>query len=444
MKKFSLILKAVCALSLTFVMIGSALATTTETTTTPAVNAGITLAVSEVSGKVQVDWLVANPENLTNGFKVLVSETNAAPQYPQDGTAYHYYSDNTLRTDTFTDLTAGKTYHFRIGQYNTDGTCTYYSEVKTLTLSGTAPTTDTTTAADAGLKLTALHTSSGILLSWTVTTPENLVGGFKVLASSTNLSPEYPQDGTAYHYYSDNALRADTFTDLAVGKTYYFRVCQYNGNGTCLYYSNTVSMEIIGTEAVPTLYETSTAEPSATTFFNDTEDHWASPYALKLKENCGIKGYTDSEGNLLYEFRPDAKITRAELAKMLVQCTGEEKTGLENNFSDLDTEAWFANAVLTAQYKGWVDGYPDGTFKPLRNVNRAEALKMIMLIKYTSFQAQGEIVFDDLDPGAWYIDYIIMATNNNIVSGYSDGTFRPAADITRGEAAKIIVNVKGL
>jgi len=90
-----------------------------------------------------------------------------------------------------------------------------------------------------------------------------------------------------------------------------------------------------------------------------------------------------------------------------------------------------------------IRGYPDYSFRPDTTINRAEFLKIVTLHKYGSAMVemcgtQGR--YTDIPYGAWYEKYACRATNAGLVSGYLDGTFRPAQTINFAEAAKIVVN----
>lgn len=79
-------------------------------------------------------------------------------------------------------------------------------------------------------------------------------------------------------------------------------------------------------------------------------------------------------------FKPDKEVTRAELAKILVMAV--VKSDIPDKkiicFSDVKVEDWFGKYVCYAQEKGWVKGYPDQTFKPGNLVNQAEMMKMLV------------------------------------------------------------------
>ena len=96
---------------------------------------------------------------------------------------------------------------------------------------------------------------------------------------------------------------------------------------------------------------------------------WYNTYVATLN-NAGV--ITDSaNGN----FRPNEAITRAELAAMLANFT--DTAGAANYFNDVSARYWAANAIAICAKLGWINGYPDGSFRPDRNVTRAELMAMI-------------------------------------------------------------------
>jgi hypothetical protein len=183
----------------------------------------------------------------------------------------------------------------------------------------------------------------------------------------------------------------------------------------------------------------------AADFFNDTQGHWAKSYIESLKSECGIEGFKNAQGQLLHQFRPDAPITRAELVKMMVQCNPDADFSTDNyiNFTDVHNNDWFYDAVVAARSVGWIDGYSDKTFRPNQNINRAEALKIILSSGFGPGDfSTSNSPFTDVPSSSWFAKYVSFADRQNFVSGYSNNTFRPANLITRAEAAKIIMLVK--
>ena len=109
---------------------------------------------------------------------------------------------------------------------------------------------------------------------------------------------------------------------------------------------------------------------STTSGFRDVASgSWYNTYVATLN-NAGV--ITDSSNGY---FRPNEAITRAELAAMLAKFS--ETTGAANYFNDVSAKYWAANASAICAKLGWITGYPDGTFRPDKNVTRAELMAMI-------------------------------------------------------------------
>lgn len=113
-------------------------------------------------------------------------------------------------------------------------------------------------------------------------------------------------------------------------------------------------------------------------------------------------------------------------------------------FSDVPANHPYAEAIADVQAKGIVSGYSDGTYRPNQNINRAEFTKILTVAVHGQQTIVSKRYFDtpgflDVDPGDWFEPYVHFAWDSGIIAGYSDNTFRPAANINFAEAAKIIV-----
>ena len=195
-----------------------------------------------------------------------------------------------------------------------------------------------------------------------------------------------------------------------------------------------------------------TTEPTTTTStkFTDIVNHWAEDYINELALKCEVKGYTDPTGKPLNIFGPNNNLLRAELVSILTKCLKIQETIPENSnskpFQDVEPTAWYASAIKSAKDLGWIEGNADGTFAPLAPITRAEATKIILLSKYQDKEIQNSIPSftdtPDLSPNAnpWFYKYIAFASKQKIIDGYSNGNFGPNDLLTRGQAAKIIVN----
>ena len=112
------------------------------------------------------------------------------------------------------------------------------------------------------------------------------------------------------------------------------------------------------------------------------------------------------------------------------------------SFSDVPRTHPNYEAIEYIKAKNIVNGYSDGTFRPDAMVNRAEFTKII-IEAYYSGQASGSNCFPDVGK-EWFAKYVCFAKISNFVTGYPDGSFKPAESINFVEIAKILVNIKGL
>jgi hypothetical protein len=175
---------------------------------------------------------------------------------------------------------------------------------------------------------------------------------------------------------------------------------------------------------------------SAQIFFEDIEGHWAEAYIEQLYEEDVVSG--KSEGI----FDPNGNITRAELTKIAMLAFGYSVNVNvdEHPFSDVPRNSWFAPYVEEAKRAEIIEGYPTGGFGPNDFITRAAALKIIL--GAAEINASGSVPdFPDVPANEWYAPYVGYAQENNIVSGYPDGTFGPGNFITRAQVAKIVVKV---
>jgi hypothetical protein len=111
-------------------------------------------------------------------------------------------------------------------------------------------------------------------------------------------------------------------------------------------------------------------------------------------------------------------------------------------FSDLDNAEWAKETIIEWVDKGLISGYEDGTFRPNQEVTRAEYAKMIF--NAYELETDGKKEFSDVLQGDWHYEIITKKAFLGFVNGYPDGTFRPDAPITRAEAATIIFNILNL
>lgn len=149
-----------------------------------------------------------------------------------------------------------------------------------------------------------------------------------------------------------------------------------------------------------------------------------------------IIGY---EGDVV---RPNNNITRAEVAtiffRLLQKDVRDAYMTQDNDFSDVTEGQWFNCAISTMSDLGVLKGYPDGTFRPNAPITRAEFAAIAA--RFDGREPDGMARFSDIR-GHWGAEEISRAYQNCWVDGYPNGTFRPDQDITRAEAMTLVNRV---
>lgn len=115
-------------------------------------------------------------------------------------------------------------------------------------------------------------------------------------------------------------------------------------------------------------------------------------------------------------------------------------------FTDVASNHQYYEAIEYLQENGIVEGYEDGSYRPDQRVNRAEALKIILLGSDVLVpEIQEQEIFPDVPHGTWYGKFAAKAKNLSIVSGDSDtGMFRPGDTINLAEILKILLKTNDI
>ncbi|MCL6635740.1 MAG: S-layer homology domain-containing protein, partial [Peptococcaceae bacterium] len=93
--------------------------------------------------------------------------------------------------------------------------------------------------------------------------------------------------------------------------------------------------------------------------------------------------------------------------------------------------------------RGVMRGFPDGTFRPAENLTRAQAARIMVLVKGLQPVEDGPPTYSDVPADHWACGEIEAATRAGLFRGYPDGTFRPDSIITRAEAITLLLNLSG-
>jgi len=188
---------------------------------------------------------------------------------------------------------------------------------------------------------------------------------------------------------------------------------------------------------------------------------------------------------IMLVFLAGLQFTCAPLAR------ADELDASTNPFTDVNTGSRYFLPIKYLKENGLINGYEDGSFRPLREINRAEALKMLQCAinsnntspknittedtktaspntttindastntpdnqspknetnddsSLTNISIKANLNFDDVKTDAWYFPYVLSALEKGIVKGYPDGLFHPEQTINRAESLKIVLEQEGL
>jgi len=269
--------------------------------------------------------------------------------------------------------------------------------------------------------LRAIPGDQKVDLHWSATFSSDGIKYYEVVYDTKSLDIDNMNgDSMTFPHYFTTTQTNTTISHLQNGTTYYFYVRPVtNQNNPSDYWSD----EAIATPSAVVVQQ----------LFTDVSSAYKNYLAISyLKQNNIVAGYQDGS------FRPDQTINRAEMVKMIVaglQGTPDAMV-YKNCFPDVHEE-WFATYICYAKEKGWINGYPDGTFKPANLVNRAESLKIIVNAYGigTNFNT-GHSSYIDVPLDSWYAPYVSSAENIALLEEAS--SFTPGRQVTRANVAENI------
>lgn len=141
-------------------------------------------------------------------------------------------------------------------------------------------------------------------------------------------------------------------------------------------------------------------------------------------------------------FKPEAEITRVEFATMVngwFDCTQIA----EISFSDVKADMWYYQEVQKAFKAGYIQGITETQFSPEDNLTREQAVVIISRIMKLDGNLSGVEVFSDNSKiSSWATDLVGAAADADYIKGYEDNTFRPGNFITRAEAIVMLNRLK--
>ena len=188
-------------------------------------------------------------------------------------------------------------------------------------------------------------------------------------------------------------------------------------------------------EACTTLVTKVTMDQDRTVYAGWKKDE--TPVLKKDDHSAYIIGYDDGT------VRPEQSISRAEVAtiffRLLNDDTREQYWADTNDYSDVEDNVWYTNAISTLSNMGILTGYEDGTFKPDASVTRAEFATIAA--RFSDGEIEDFASFPDVPEDHWASKYIAKAEKLGWIKGYDDGTFGPENEITRAQAMTLVNRV---
>lgn len=229
------------------------------------------------------------------------------------------------------------------------------------------------------------------------------------------------------HYYLKNTTKKVAADKTVDGQTFNDTVTEnaIRISGYRVYGDSEKSITIgTGTNEIIFYYTRASrpSTPSKPTL--NTGDHYAY-----------VMGYPDGT------VRPNGSITRAEVSTILFRLlsdkTRDEYFTTESSFTDVKAGAWYNNSIATLEKAGViVDTAKGGAFRPNEAITRAELAAM--LAQFSDAKPVKGVKFSDVSAEHWAYEAIAIAAKMGWIEGYPDGTFRPDATITRAEMMTLV------
>ena len=159
-------------------------------------------------------------------------------------------------------------------------------------------------------------------------------------------------------------------------------------------------------------------------------------------KETGVAELLNTNDHILYmigddkgDFRPNASISRAEVATAFFRLLNDQNVARTQHFNDVKTTDWYAQPVEVLAALHIIEGIGTGDYQPNRPITRAEFAAIAA--RFANELTKGKS-FTDVDANEWYADYVSTAASFGWINGVGNGMYEPNRPITRTEAAAII------
>ncbi|WP_442603636.1 collagenase [Paenibacillus sp. KN14-4R] len=178
--------------------------------------------------------------------------------------------------------------------------------------------------------------------------------------------------------------------------------------------------------------------------FIDIQNHWAQADIELLASKRILSGITD------ITFQPDEQVTRAQFVTMLFRSLGLQivTSGEARTFTDVSDNDWYAKNVRMAARAGIISGFEDGTFRPDAPITREEIAVMILNVFHNVQQTNRNSTsgstskFQDRDTiSSWAQQAVAELVEQGIVAGITEDSFAPSENATRAQSATLLKRI---
>ncbi|NOU66482.1 glycoside hydrolase [Paenibacillus sp. LMG 31461] len=175
-------------------------------------------------------------------------------------------------------------------------------------------------------------------------------------------------------------------------------------------------------------------------YFTDVQKHWAQADVL----NAANRGWM--LGTAADTFAPDAALTRAEAATIIVRVLGLESAAAASAaFKDVPATHWASQSIGIAQQNGLMQGISNDRFAPDQSMTREQMSVLLSRALKLATPASGVAkTFTDVPASSWSAEAIAAMSSRGLVDGFEGGTFRPLASLTRAQMAALLSRAQPL
>ncbi|MFI8687537.1 S-layer homology domain-containing protein [Rossellomorea sp. NPDC077527] len=175
------------------------------------------------------------------------------------------------------------------------------------------------------------------------------------------------------------------------------------------------------------------AASAASTFPDVKEGSFYFEYVSALAEAGIIDGRPDGSFDL------GGKLNRAEAAKMIAKIIKLDTTDAPaSSFEDVKEDVWYTDYINALYAEGLIDGVSETMFAPNKELTRAQLAKLVVDAYGLELDASAEHPFTDVKEDVWYTDYIKTLYKHELIDGKTATTFAPNEPIKRADFAKLL------